>query len=228
MKRFAALAPALLLAACMTYPPPPSAPYRAVGQEPGWSLIIDSREIAFIHMDGTQVRQPTPPVIGGIAGEIYQTPRIGVNIVHGQCQDVMSGQLYRDRVQVTVDGRRFEGCGGDTVAPTAGALAGTNWRVTAVNGRVTPAAGPYFMNFKGNRVGMRFGCNTMGAEYRQAGSTLDLGVVTATRMACGEPAMSFENQAGAILSDPLSAAWTGGNRLTLSNARGRIDLQRMF
>ena len=228
MKRFAALAPAVLLAACMTYPPPPAAPYRAVGQEPGWSLIIDSREIAFIHMDGTQVRQPTPPVIGGIAGEIYQTPRIGVNIVHAQCQDVMSGQLYRDRVQVTVDGRRFEGCGGETVLPTSGALAGTNWRVVAVNGRATPAAGPYFMNFEGNRVGMRFGCNHMGAEYRQAGSTLDLGIVTATRMACGEPAMSFENQAGTILADPLSAAWTGGDRLTLSNARGRIDLQRNF
>ncbi len=212
----------------MTYPAPPSAPYRAVGQEPGWSLIIDSREVAFIHMDGTQVRQPTPPVINGIAGEIYQTPRIGVNIVHVQCQDVMSGQLYRDRVQVTVDGRRFEGCGGETVAPTAGALAGTNWRVVAVNGRTTPAAGPYFMNFEGSRVGMRFGCNHMGAEYRQSGSTLDLGVVTATRMACGEPAMSFEGQAGAILADPLSAAWTGGDRLTLSNARGRIDLQRTF
>src|SRR3990170_99551 len=111
MKRFLALPLAALLAACMTYPPPPAAPYRAVGQEPRRALIIDNREIAFIHMDGTQVRQPTPPVINGIAGEIYQTPRIGVNIVHAQCEDVMSGQLYRDRVQVTVDGRRFEGCG---------------------------------------------------------------------------------------------------------------------
>ena len=228
MKRFAILASALLLAGCMTYPDPPAAPYRAVGQEPGWSLIIDNRDITFIHMDGTQVRQPTPPVIGGIAGEIYQTPRIGVNIVHVQCTDVMSGQVYRDRVQVDVDGRRFEGCGGETVAPTAGGLAGTNWKVVAVNGRPTPASGPYFMNFEEGRLGMRFGCNHMGASYRQAGNTVDLGIVTATRMACGEPAMSFEKQAGTILAAPVTAAWTGGDRLTLSNPRGRIDLQRTF
>ena len=53
-----------------------------------------------------------PQVIHGIAGEIYQTPRINVNIVHGQCSDGMSDRIYPDRVQVTVDGRRFEGCGG--------------------------------------------------------------------------------------------------------------------
>ena len=58
------------------------------------------------------VRQPTPKVIIGIAGEIYRTPRINVNIVHGRCSDGMSDRTYPDKVQVTVDGRRFEGCGG--------------------------------------------------------------------------------------------------------------------
>jgi uncharacterized membrane protein len=51
-------------------------------------------------------------VIHGIAGEIYQTPRINVNIVHGTCSDGMSDRTYPDKVQVTVDGRRFNGCGG--------------------------------------------------------------------------------------------------------------------
>jgi uncharacterized membrane protein len=40
-----------------------------------------------------------------------------VNIVHAPCSDVMSGQGYRDRVQVDVDGKRFEGCGGDLTSP---------------------------------------------------------------------------------------------------------------
>jgi hypothetical protein len=47
-----------------------------------------------------------------IAGEIYQTPRINVNIVHGTCSDGMSDRVYPDKVQATVDGRRFNGCGG--------------------------------------------------------------------------------------------------------------------
>jgi uncharacterized membrane protein len=51
-------------------------------------------------------------VIIGIAGEIYQTPRINVNIVHGACSDGMSDRVYPDKVQVTVDGRQVNGLGG--------------------------------------------------------------------------------------------------------------------
>ena len=48
-------------------------------------------------------------MIIGIAGEIYQTPRINVNIVHGACSDGMSDRVYPDKVQVTVDGRQVNG-----------------------------------------------------------------------------------------------------------------------
>ncbi len=121
MKRIVSLLLAGLLAAC--YPAPPPAPpitpnppggvYRALGTEPFWDMTIDQRQIIFTDR-GTNVRvaQPTPSVIGGIAGEIYQTPRIGVNIVHRQCSDGMSDRAYPDRVEVTVDGRRYSGCGG--------------------------------------------------------------------------------------------------------------------
>ena len=40
-------------------------------------------------------------MIIGFAGEIYQTPRINVNIVHAQCSDGMSDRTYPDKVQVT-------------------------------------------------------------------------------------------------------------------------------
>jgi uncharacterized membrane protein len=58
------------------------------------------------------ITEPTPPVIVGFAGEIYRTPRINVNIVHATCSDGMSDRVYPDKVQVTVDGRQFSGCGG--------------------------------------------------------------------------------------------------------------------
>ena len=112
MKRLSIVVLASLLAGCITPPPAPPAPYRAVGQEPGWTLIIDDRELTFIGQDGSLVRQPRPQPIIGVAGQIYQTPRIHANIVHAQCTDTMSGQLYPHRVQVDVDGRRFNGCGG--------------------------------------------------------------------------------------------------------------------
>ncbi len=119
MKRFLALPLILIVAGCMTAPPappltpnPPGSVYRALGTEPFWGLTIDERQMVFTQPDAQPVTQPTPRVIVGFAGEIYQTPRIHVNIVHAQCSDGMSDRVYRDKVQVDVDGRRFNGCGG--------------------------------------------------------------------------------------------------------------------
>ncbi|QIK79782.1 META domain-containing protein [Sphingomonas piscis] len=221
----AALAAALT--ACLPAPPPPPAPYRAVGTEPFWSLVIDDREIAFIPADGAQVRQPLPRVIHGVAGEIYQTPRIGVNIIHAQCSDGMSDRTYPDKVQVSVDGRQFNGCGGDPIASAS--LAGSSWRVAAVNGRSTPPAGEYYVRFDADdRIGVKFGCNSAGGRYLQRGATVSVSNLAATRMACAEPAMSFENQGLGILSQPVIADWQGGDRLTLSNPNGRIELRRGY
>ena len=101
------------LAACMSYPPPPPAPYHAVGQAADWTLIIDDRYVTFIPGPGQQpILQPTVKPIVGVAGEIYQTPRINVNVVHGTCSDMRTSIAYPDRVQVHVDGRLYTGCGG--------------------------------------------------------------------------------------------------------------------
>ena len=101
-----------LVSGCLTPPAPPPPPYHALGTEPFWNLLIDEHNVTFVQPEAQPITQPTPRVIHGFAGEIYQTPRINVNIVHGTCDDGMSDRVYPDRVQVTVDGRRFNGCGG--------------------------------------------------------------------------------------------------------------------
>jgi heat shock protein HslJ len=112
MKKLVALPLVALVGACMPIPGPPPPPYHAVGTEPFWNLLIDERNLTFTLAGSQPVLQPTPQVIHGFAGEIYQTPRINVNIVHGQCSDGMSDRTFPDKVQVTVDGHRFNGCGG--------------------------------------------------------------------------------------------------------------------
>lgn len=112
MKRLFALALVLTVSGCLTAPPSPPAPYRALGTEPFWNVLIDEHHITFLEPDAQPLRQPTPKKIIGIAGEIYRTPRIDVNIVHGTCSDGMSDRTYPDKVQVRVDGRQFNGCGG--------------------------------------------------------------------------------------------------------------------
>jgi uncharacterized membrane protein len=103
----------IVLASCANLAPPiPAISYRAAGTEPFWGLKIDNRQIEFTLAGSEPVRQPTPKVIVGIAGEIYQTARINVSIVHGSCSDGMSDRTYPDKVQLVVDGHQFSGCGG--------------------------------------------------------------------------------------------------------------------
>ena len=231
MNRLLLLPLTALAAGCMTYPPPPpitpgppGGVYRAMGTEPFWDLTIDASQMIFTDRgNNVRVAQPTPPVVIGFAGEIYQTPRIAVNIVHQPCRDGMSDRTYRDRVQVTVDGRLVNGCGGETM--TSATLANSRWRVAAVNGRSTPEAGDYYMNFEAARFGAKFGCNGMGADYRQDGETLIPGPVIGTKMACTD--MSYEIAAGQVLSQPLRLTWAGNDRLRLSSGPLRtIDLLR--
>ena len=112
MKKLIVSALAVVVAGCLSHPAPPPPPYHAVGTEPFWNLLIDEHNLTFTQPDAQPVSQPTPTVIHGFAGEIYQTQRINVNIVHGTCSDGMSDRTYPDKVQVTVDGRQFNGCGG--------------------------------------------------------------------------------------------------------------------
>jgi uncharacterized membrane protein len=112
MKRTLTLLLPLANGACAPLPPPPPPPYHAVGTEPFWDVLIDEHDVTFTLSGSQPIRQPTPKVIIGIAGEIYRTARIDVNIVHAQCSDGMSDRVFPDKVQVTVDGRQFHGCGG--------------------------------------------------------------------------------------------------------------------
>jgi heat shock protein HslJ/uncharacterized membrane protein len=108
-------------------------------------------------------------------------------------------------------------------APGAATLAGTNWRVTAINGRPTQPHN-FYMNFMpDNRIGAKFGCNALSATFSQQGSNLTTGPTMATRMAC--PDMSFESQGTRVLGKPMTISGFG-NHLTLTSSNGSIDLVR--
>ncbi len=110
--RASSLLIACLLAARLSAAPK-SAPYKAGGTEPFWSLAIAPRTIVFEHMDRPKVTQATPKPRKTKFGRMYWTRRMSVAIIDNQpCSDGMSDRTYPDRVQVSVDGRQFSGCGG--------------------------------------------------------------------------------------------------------------------
>lgn len=106
------------------------------------------------------------------------------------------------------------------------ALAGSEWRVTAINGHATPAEGNYVMRFRDNQVGGQFGCNHFGGPYQMKQDVMTTGAMAMTEMACIGPADQFEHWGLTILTQPMQVEWRGERAMRLSNAAGSIDLSR--
>ena len=103
---------------------------------------------------------------------------------------------------------------------------GTRWHVTAIDGKATPVAGDYHIEFESDGIGGRFGCNSWGGRYIVSGQTMTVSQIMSTMMACPEPAMSFESQGLAVLREPMR--WSlAGTKLTVSNGAGSIALERV-
>ena len=102
----------------------------------------------------------------------------------------------------------------------------TRWHVAAINAQPTPAAADYSVQFTGDNLAARFGCNLIGGRYSAEGETLRTFDIHSTLMGCPEPAATFERQGSLVLTAPMHIAWDGETRLTLSNTNGSIALER--
>jgi heat shock protein HslJ len=118
------------------------------------------------------------------------------------------------------------GCAASPPAPAPiTELAGTSWRVVAVDGQPTPAVGDYSMRFDASGgLGARFGCNSMGGQYRLTGDVLTVSNLASTLMGCPEPAATFEREGSEVLGQPMRIAFSSNDRMYLSNAAGSISL----
>ena len=222
-------------------PPTDRGEYRAIGTEPFWDLTIGPRMTFTDRGNNLSVSEMTPPAQSGVYGEMYTGRRLRVNVVHSRCSDGMSDRTYPDTVQVTVDGKLYQGCGAaasfflavdargnpqmtSALAGPETALERTRWRVMRINGRAVPRRGVYTVDFDSGRIAAKFGCNTISAPYNQNNNTLDAGLLTSTRMGCFNG--QLETEGSLILDQVMTVAVTGRNRLTLSSNAGTIDLVR--
>lgn len=198
--------------------------YKAVGNEPGWSLTVRAARMDYIGDYGeVNIAEPTPPDFRAAHGT-YRSGKLQLTISAGPCSDGMSDLIYRQTVRVTADGRTVSGCGGGTIA--ARTLAGTSWSVVSINGKPVPATQGYFVQFSDTALRARFGCNSISGQYSLNGDHLSAPDLVQTEMACPEPAMSFERDGGAVLSSNVRVETIGGERLRLVSEAGTIDLRR--
>ncbi len=91
--------------------------FRAVGQEPGWTLEIRHDRNMLMEADyGTRrVLLPTPFPEPTDEGERYvaedENHSMTVDIQLDHCTDSMSGAAFSNTVTVLLDGREYRGCG---------------------------------------------------------------------------------------------------------------------
>lgn len=198
--------------------------YKAVGNEPGWSLTVRAARMDYAGDYGSvTISEPTPPGFRGGQGT-FRSGRLQVTIGPGPCSDGMSDLVYRQSVRIVADGRPASGCGGGTIAPAT--LAGTSWTVVSVNGRATPGGADYSLQFADGKIAAKFGCNGIGGSYRQNGDHVATADLAQTAMGCPEPAGTFESQGTAVLRSNMRVEATGGERLRLVSEAGTIDLKR--
>ena len=98
-----------------TNPPPgEDSVYRALGQEPGWTVTITGERIDYAGDYGeTRITAPRPDPRTTFNGHRYETERLVVDVTHVRCNDTMSGHGYVDTVMVIADGNTLHGCGGE-------------------------------------------------------------------------------------------------------------------
>lgn len=86
--------------------------FTAGGNEPGWTLDVESRKLLFHTMNGDSVKVNLPPANPNTDTlKVYTTPAITVSIRNTVCSDDMSGLMHPNTVQVKVKDKTYQGCG---------------------------------------------------------------------------------------------------------------------
>lgn len=102
---------------------------------------------------------------------------------------------------------------------------GSLWRVTAINGEATPHS-KYSINFGGNQVTGRLGCNDFGGKLAIKEGKLSISALRATSRTCGDDAAMFEGEGFQVLSQPLRMEWASRDKLTIASESGTMTLER--
>jgi heat shock protein HslJ/uncharacterized lipoprotein YbaY len=202
--------------------------FRATGNEPGWRLEITDAKMTFIGDYGqTRIETPTPAAQTTAEFTQYATGtgshELIVRILDRPCSDTMSGMPYPNEVTVMLDGKQFNGCGGDPAA----LLHGAEWLVEDINGTGIIDGSRVTVNFSADRrISGRASCNTYTGAYTLTGETLTISKTGVTMMACAPALMRQEDLFLDVLKNVNGFALAADGALILRAGDGRTVTAR--
>jgi heat shock protein HslJ len=181
--------------------PGSAAPFKAFGNEPGWTLDLGSGRLLLVADYGaTKLEVPLPAAVRIDGGRRYEARTDGhtliVTILDRTCADTMTGMPRPATVEVSYDGRVLKGCGGD---PTS-LLRGGTWRVDQLSGRPVVDLSRVTMAFAASgRVTGTASCNQYSAGYVLSGEGLTITMPISGMRSCETPYMIQETEFLGIL-----------------------------
>jgi len=162
---------------------PGLAPFRATGNEPGWSLVIEAGIVSYTGDYGATTLAgdlPAPDASTGPARR-YALEGLAFTVSGQLCRDAATGMPYPATVTVETGDAQLPGCGGDPLA----LLAGVTWHIEDIGGRGIPDTAAASLTFLPlGRVAGRTGCNSFTSSAELSAEGLRFGPATLTKMAC--------------------------------------------
>ena len=171
-------------------------PFRATGNEPFWSLeLTDQRFDLNTDLGETRINVAlTEQELledGRRYRNLIEDGDLVVSIFDRPCVDSMSGMPHPATVEIQLDDRRLDGCGGDP----ATLLQGPAWVVEDIEGGGIIDRSRVTLNFGADgRLWGRASCNTYQGEYSLTGESLTLALSATTMMACAPALMDQERK----------------------------------
>jgi heat shock protein HslJ/uncharacterized lipoprotein YbaY len=185
---------------CSVVPPKAPRPYRAQGNEPGWTLsIADGRVTLTADYGARTVEAALPEAAFEDGAFVYRMPgqALELRLAPALCRDDMTGMPYPETVTVTLDDRALTGCGGDPVE----LLSGAEWVVEDIAGRGIVDDSRVTLTFAvdGGLSG-EASCNRYATGMTIGGEGVSIGQIAATQKMCLEALMDQERAFFAALA----------------------------
>jgi heat shock protein HslJ len=203
-------------------------PFRARGNEPGWSVDIGEREMTLLADYGERrVVAPTPaPTRSGDTTRFAaraQGHEVLVTVVDRLCHDGMSGFAFPRTAVVRLDGRELLGCGGETVE----VLLGTRWIVREIMGAAVPEdSRPTLVFGADGLLSGRAPCNAFTARFALRGEELAFSDLSTNRMQCAPAVMQREQRFLALVGEVRRFERPAGDTLVLRTEDDRVIMAR--
>ena len=208
-----------------------------IGNDPAWSLTINpSKGKMIVRLpNGDSLTTAVPERQTDSDGVFRYNTQVesgSLNVVFrpDSCIDQNSGQRFDYRVQLDVGGKNYIGCGASLQKL---ALLQDIWVLTDFQGRSITASGPrnevprLEISLTEGRVTGTTGCNQLRGTIKADTRRIQFGPMIMTKMACADPAGTFETTFLNTLVQPVTYQVAEGKLTLLRNGKELMSFKKV-